>query len=151
MTFARPAHRILLEVLSIAVAIVGFCGSTEAHAADVVTQSVCELFEHPALYDGKSVRVRGTLTSHGPETAVIQDDSCPKVGLGLTFSDAEAKTAAARSLMEDLFPGLGARKPPKWVVATLTGTFSFRPTQGNLRLMVVDQNSDASTSKERIP
>lgn len=151
MSLTRHAHLIAMELLSIMVALVGLCLSGEARGADIVTESICELFEHPSLYDGKSVRVTGTLTSDGLERAVIQDASCPRVGLDLSYSPAGAKTASAKRLKEALFPGLGPYENVERVEATLVGTFLFKPAEGHLRMLVIDRVSHLSITHRPMP
>ena len=151
MSRVRCPPQVRAALLSITMALVGLCQPTHVRGADPLVRTVCEVFNHPDSYNGQLIRVRGTLRSHGPETAVIQDDSCPKVGLGLTFSDAGAKTAAAKRLKEALFPGLGPYENVERVEATLVGTFLFKPAEGHLRILVIDRVSHLSITHRPMP
>ena len=151
MTMLPYPRQVCAALLSFTVALVGVCLRPEARGADPLVRTVCELSEHPEIYDGKWVRVAGTVTRDGLERAVIQDASCPKVGLELSYSAAGAKAAAAKRLKEALFPGLGPYENVERVEATLVGTFLFKPAEGHLRMLVIDRVSHLSITHRPMP
>jgi len=131
-------------LVSITVAFIGVCLSLGARGAGPLVRTVCEVLEHRDSYNGQLIRVSGTATSDGLERSIIQDASCPKVGIALRYSAAGAKTAAARRLKEALFPGLGTYEQVEKVEATLVGTFLFDAAEHQVPTLVIDQVSDLS-------
>jgi hypothetical protein len=151
MSRVRRPPQVRAARLSITMALVGLCQPTHVRGADPLVTTVCEVFEHPHTYTGQLIRVAGTVTSDGLERAVIQDASCPKVGLELSYSAAGAKTASAKRLKEALFPGLGPYENVERVEATLVGRFLFKPAEGNLRMLVIDRVSRLSITHRPMP
>jgi hypothetical protein len=134
-------------LLCVVAIIVGDCRSTSFAAASPLTATVCEIFEHPEQFDNRLIRVTGLIRSDGLEHTLIEDLSCPKVGIALQLSAEGSKSAAAKRLLKEI---LFSREPGttgKRISATLTGRFVWKPADGSLRSIIVDQISNLSITR----
>lgn len=124
-------------VMMVAVAVDGASASADASPLP----AVCEIAQHPELFDGKVVRIAGVVKSDGLENTLIVDPACPDTGIGFKYSERASKSVAAQRLDKAIyFTGTPGTKD-KEITVTLAGKFAWNSKGGPPRLIVVDKVS----------
>ena len=125
-----------------------WCGSGAAHgcaaasSGEPVTVPICVVVADPEKYDGKLIRVTGSVVSDGLEVTAVVDKSCGGKGMILTR---ESPPGALKKLDDAIFTGYPGTTD-KYITVTLTGTFHLIPGEVPQRTLVASKVTNIRTT-----
>ena len=106
--------------------------------------TVCEIARHQQAFNGKIVRVSGTIESDGQEYTLITDAACAPIGIGFEYTAAASRSPTAQQLRNAiLFTGKPGTQD-KVITVTLVGRFFGNRKTWPTRLILVKKVSNLS-------
>lgn len=120
----------------------GACASYPQAAAS----SLCEIVKEFEKYQSQLVVLHASVRSDAHHQATLQDQSCPRYGAQLSYSDLGIRNGSARRLREAIFAD-----PPgtlkKSIDVTVTGRLTREPADaGGLLMFVADSIAEVKVT-----
>ena len=124
----KRAMGLVVVVLS---GVSGVLDCTNGAQIEPAAVTLCAVVADPEKYDGKLIRVTGSVVSDGIEHLGITDKSCGDKGISVT---SETTPGALDNLSKMIFTGTPGTSD-KEITATFDGTFHWRPGSVPSRLL----------------
>jgi hypothetical protein len=101
------------------------CACGRAGSARPIETSICAITKNPKGFNGKTVLVRASVKTDGPEHMALYDESCSDAG-GLVVDPSPADGADLQELRRELPVG-DMVAPGRRVLGTFVAIFHWRP------------------------
>lgn len=107
-------------------------------------QNVCMLIAAPTTFDQKLVRVRARVVSDGIHSTGLIDEGCSSKGVAFVVPTESSNDPGVEKVMHAIYGQLpfGVSASKKRIMATVKGTFVWRPNEMPERQIIVESVSN---------
>jgi hypothetical protein len=127
MSMKKPPTRTVVFLFALMLIAVGSCQKSKPSVSSTLQVSLCDLYENPADYEGKSITVSATVTQLPGGIYLIPTTSCVS---GFRFVKLESSSIQSSSLKE-LASSSVSSSGRKEFEAEITGIFDSKYAEDN--------------------